>query len=80
MGKKRSIDRPTEYAPLRRVIYSAMNEQNLRWVDVIEGMHVPLCIATLAAKCQNPGKMTIAELWDIANALGISREEIREAL
>lgn len=80
MSKKRSIDRPTEYAPLRRVIYSAMNERNLRWVDVIERMRVPLCTATLMRKCQNPADMKLKELWDIANALGISQDEVRRAL
>ena len=80
MSKKRSIIRPTEYAPLSRVIYTAMNERNLRWVDVIERMRVPLCTTTLMRKCQNPANMKLKELWDIANALGISREEVRRAL
>lgn len=80
MAKKRVTVPTNDYAELRRIIYGAMAEQNFRWADVVMRMTEPMCAATLATKCKNPAKMTLAELRDITVALGVSDAEVRAAI
>lgn len=40
----------------------------------------PICRATLGAKLADPGGMNLTLLWDICDALDISREDLRAVL
>lgn len=80
MAKKRMRKKITDFVELRTVIYTAMAINNLRWHDVTERMSKPMAVATLMKKCNNPSKMTLAELIDITEAVGIDRNEARLAI
>lgn len=61
---------------LQRLIRGTMAVRGFTTSDVLHMMSLPMSVNTFNAKLKKPEELKVKELWDIAEAIGVSHEEL----